>query len=181
MNDARPTPEPTGIFAPMTLEKQSNRMANTGLVLAILVWPVGLVLSAIALVRSRSRGGTGQTSSILGLVFGVIVAVTTFAVVSTLENSPAPGDPGCAAAKSAALALQDPGTETTQVAAEAAALQTAEGKASSQKAKAAINAAYNSAHLYAQELQTGVGDQLTLAVQLQESLETLDRICQYPN
>lgn len=183
--DAKPElpPEParSGIFAPMTLKQQSNRIATPGLVLAILVWPVGLVLSAIALIRSRSRGGMGQTTSILGLVFGVILAVATFAVIGTLKTSPTPKDPGCAAAKTAALSLESYSTDTIQLESDATALQKAVGKASSQQLKATIDAVYSSTQLYIQQLETVTASTDVPIQQLQANLDDLNRICQYPS
>lgn len=178
VNDARPAPEQSGIFAPMTLKQQSNPLAKPGLILAILVWPVGLVLSAIALVKARSRGGEGQLTAILGLLSGVILAVTTFAVVGTLENGPTPGDPGCTAAKAPVLAFRANGTDTTLLTNDATALQQAIGKASSQQVKSAIDAVHNTEQLYIQQLQSQNLSPVA-GQQLDENLADLNRICQF--
>jgi hypothetical protein len=98
-SDPHPFSPPSSIFSSLPLRRQSNRMAKAGLILAILVWPVGLILSVIALFRASRRGGAGWTAGVWGVLISVVLAVGTLAI---LTKSPAAvSDPGCAPARSA--------------------------------------------------------------------------------
>lgn len=77
----------------------SKRLVFAGLVLAVLIWPAGLVLSVIGLVTSRGRGGPGRMFAIFGLVVSLVFAVITGVVVDKVLTSTA-ADPGCAAVES---------------------------------------------------------------------------------
>lgn len=97
--DPHPFGPPSSIFSPLPLQRQSNQMAKVGLVLAFLVWPVGLVLSIMALFRAGKRGGAGMFTGVWGVLVSVALAIATLAV---LTGSPAAVyDPGCDSAKSA--------------------------------------------------------------------------------
>ena len=83
----------------MPPQKQSNGLAIAGLILAILVWPVGLILSIIALVKSKGLGGAGKTPAIIGLIISLILGAGTVALVAVAAKSTA-ADPGCISAES---------------------------------------------------------------------------------
>jgi hypothetical protein len=94
---------PAGNYPPMmppaTPPKQGNGFAVAGIVLAILVWPLGLIFSIIGLVKSKARYGAGKVLSIVGIVISLIVGATIIAFVAVAANSPA-ADPGCISAES---------------------------------------------------------------------------------
>lgn len=69
---AQGAPAPTG----------TDGMAIAGLVLAFLVWPVGLGLSIAALVRTRRSGRPGKGLAIAGIAVAAAVFVAT--VISTI-------------------------------------------------------------------------------------------------
>ncbi|WP_066582963.1 DUF4190 domain-containing protein [Cellulomonas timonensis] len=69
---AQGAPAPTG----------TDGLAIAGLVLAFLVWPVGLGLSIAALVRTRRSGRPGKGLAIAGIVVSTLAFVAT--VVSTI-------------------------------------------------------------------------------------------------
>ncbi|HEY3866909.1 MAG TPA: hypothetical protein VGM10_01090, partial [Actinocrinis sp.] len=176
----KPAPDEADAVAPIALRRRSNGYAGPGLVLAILVWPVGLVLSVIALVRSRSCGGEGRTTAILGLLCGVVLGVVTFVLVSSLRIAPAPPDPGCAAAKAPATVIQDASVDSAKLDNAATQIHNAAGKAKNPQLKVTLNAIYSDTLLYIQQLQSYTTT-LVPAQQLQQNLDDLDRFCQFPS
>jgi hypothetical protein len=91
--DPHPFGETPSIFRPLALQRQTNPMAKAGLILAILVWPIGLVLSVIALFKASKRGGAGWTAGIWGVLISLVLAsVTVFLVSSSNSHG---SDPGC--------------------------------------------------------------------------------------
>ncbi|WP_165968691.1 DUF4190 domain-containing protein [Arthrobacter crusticola] len=67
----------------------SRALSITGLVLAFLISPVGLILSIIAMVKAR-RSGTGNGLALAGIIVGllgtVILVVGAFVVMSLVPN-----------------------------------------------------------------------------------------------
>lgn len=81
------------IFKPLAMRRQSNQAAVVGLVLAVLLWPVGLVVSIVALRRASKRGGVGLYKAIGGVLASIIFAVATLALLTTGPASVS--DPAC--------------------------------------------------------------------------------------
>jgi hypothetical protein len=103
--------------------KQANPVALVGAVLSFLP-PLGLVLSAIGYMRSRSRMGAGRIAALIGIVLAVV-----FGGVEAYAASTAPLlDSGCRDANSAAdrlRALQaSPGGNLAVLAAELDSIHT---------------------------------------------------------
>ena len=86
------------MMPPATSGKNGNGFAVTGIVLAILVWPLGLVFSIIGLVKSKARAGAGQVLSIVGILLAVAVGFVTIGFVVIASRSTAL-DPGCISAE----------------------------------------------------------------------------------
>ncbi|WP_159620224.1 DUF4190 domain-containing protein [Arthrobacter zhaoguopingii] len=67
----------------------SRTLSITGLVLAFLISPVGLILSIVALVKAR-RSGTGNGLAVAGIIVGLlgtaILVVGAFVVMSLVPN-----------------------------------------------------------------------------------------------
>lgn len=182
-NTAQPAPEQSAVSVLTPLKQRSNGIAVPGLVLAILVWPAGLVLSVIALVRARSRGGAGRTAAILGLTFSIILAATTvtFALIGTLKtDQTAPVDPGCAAAKAPALVIQDASIDSVRLENAAVQIHNDAAKAKSPQLKVTLDAIYNDTLLYIQQLRAATTS-LVPAQQLQQNLDDLDQFCNFPS
>jgi hypothetical protein len=59
--------------------QKTPTMAIVGLILAFAFWPVGLVMSIVALVKSKVNGGKGV--AIAGVILGVLMMLTTVLVV----------------------------------------------------------------------------------------------------
>ncbi|WP_034263351.1 hypothetical protein [Actinospica robiniae] len=82
--------------------KQRNVLAVLGVIFAVLIWPVGLILSTLGLLKAYSRK-TGKVLSIIGLVVSVIVGGGVIALVSqatsTVSSSTAL-DEGCKSVES---------------------------------------------------------------------------------
>jgi len=81
---------------PVTPVKRGNAFAVAGIVLGILIWPLGLLFSVIGLVKSKARAGSGKVLSIVGIVVslasaGMFIGFT----VHVLDLMAA--DPGCVA------------------------------------------------------------------------------------
>ncbi|MBF9070312.1 DUF485 domain-containing protein [Streptacidiphilus fuscans] len=86
-------------------ESRTNGLAPWGLALAVLVWPVGLIVSAVALFRARRLGGAGTSQAVLGLIIAPVLALITFSVLDTTSYSDTRKDPACQALRSALPAL----------------------------------------------------------------------------
>ncbi len=84
---------------PSHLTRQSNRAATWGAALALPLWPAGLVLSLVGLVRSAPRGGAGRDRAILGLLVSLAAALVTFTVLTTQSTASTAKDPGCRLSK----------------------------------------------------------------------------------
>ncbi len=97
--------------------KQGNPLALAGAVLSLLP-PLGLVLSAIGYLRSRSRGNAGRTAALIGIVLSVLLGGVEAYVGSTAPLL----DSGCLNANSAASRLRAlqaaPGGNLTALSAE---------------------------------------------------------------
>ena len=107
-----PPPHGAGGDHPPTLPpaapvKRVNAFAVTGIVLGLLIWPLGLLFSVIGLVKSKARAGSGKVLSIVGIVIslaGAAAFIFTVVQVSRLRA----GDPGCIAAENESTAMMDP-------------------------------------------------------------------------
>lgn len=86
---------------PFVPVRQRNPFALVGAVLSFIPL-VGLVLSVVGFVRSRTRGGVGRTMALVGLALSVV-----FGGAETYVGTTAPlFDAGCIDAKSSASRLQ---------------------------------------------------------------------------
>jgi len=107
--------------------KRRNGFAVAGIVLAILIWPLGLVFSIIGLAKSKARAGVGRALSIVGIVISLIIGAASIGLVVVAARSPA-ADPGCLAAENDARAL------TGKITADDNAISRDQGNASAEKA-----------------------------------------------
>ncbi len=89
---------PGGDYPPalplVTPAKRGNAFAVAGIVLGILIWPLGLLFSIIGLVKSKARAGSGKVLSIVGIVVSLVGAATSIPFAVTVFRSMA-ADPGC--------------------------------------------------------------------------------------
>jgi hypothetical protein len=99
-----PPPYGSGGYYPPQPER-GNGFAIAGIILAILVAPLGLIFSIIGLVKSKTRGGAGKALSIAGIVVSLIVGVAGGAGIAKLATSTA-ADAGCISAENAARQMQ---------------------------------------------------------------------------
>lgn len=83
---------------------RSNVVAIVGLVLAVLAWPVGLVLSVIGLIRSGRLAGEGRVVSIVGLCLSVVIGAGSITLVTLLQDKAV--DPGCVSAEAGVKAFR---------------------------------------------------------------------------
>jgi hypothetical protein len=95
---------PGGQYPPYGPEKQGNGFAVAGIILAVLVAPLGLIFAIVGLVKSGARGGAGKVLSIVAIVVSLIVGGSVTAGIVALNNSTA-ADPGCIAAESSAQTM----------------------------------------------------------------------------
>jgi len=107
--------------------RRRNGFAVAGIVLGILVWPLGLIFSIIGLAKSKARAGVGRGLSIVGIVISLIIGAASVGLVVVAAKSPA-ADPGCLAAESAARSL------TAKITADDNAISRDQGNASAEKA-----------------------------------------------
>jgi hypothetical protein len=75
----------------------TSRLAVTGLILAVVLPPVGLVLSIIARSRTGPDKLAGRSLAVAGIITAVVVGAGATITVVALANSPHPTDPGCVA------------------------------------------------------------------------------------
>jgi hypothetical protein len=75
--------------------KRVNAYAITGVVLAFVIFPLGLLFSIIGLVKSKARAGSGKILSIVGIALSLVAAVPFGIFVVQVFGSTA--DPGCVA------------------------------------------------------------------------------------
>jgi len=88
------TQPPVGQLPPVTAVKRGNAFAIAGIVLGILIWPLGLLFSIIGLVKSKARAGSGKVLSIVGIVVSLAGAAASIPFAVFVFHSLA-GDPGC--------------------------------------------------------------------------------------
>jgi len=81
----------------VTAVKRRNAYAITGVVLAVLIWPLGLIFSIIGLVKSRKRGGSGKTLSIVGIVLSLAYTIPFVVAAVVVYHDLPRDDPGCVA------------------------------------------------------------------------------------
>ncbi|HET9654014.1 MAG TPA: DUF4190 domain-containing protein [Kineosporiaceae bacterium] len=94
-----PTSYPASQAAPGT-----NGLAIAGLILAIFVFPVGLVLSVVGLIQARRKGQKGKGLAILGILIALGELALVIAVVVFFgQNATTLVDPGCVKAKQVIL------------------------------------------------------------------------------
>jgi hypothetical protein len=73
---ANPTSgQKTNTQLPISGTGKYSRLAITGLVLAFIVPPLGLILSIIALIRINKHQQKGNLLAVLGIVFGVFLTL----------------------------------------------------------------------------------------------------------
>lgn len=85
--------------------KKSNPVSVVGLVLAVLVWPLGLIVSLIGVIRSTRLGGVGRTLGIVGLIVSLVVGAGSITVL--VVHSHKTFDPGCASAETGLSVFAD--------------------------------------------------------------------------
>lgn len=91
------TAEPDLIDIAPVAARRRNRLALLGVILAVPVWPAGLVLSALGLFNAVNRR-TGKTVAVIGLVLSVATGCAIVAVVADATSTVAASaalDPGC--------------------------------------------------------------------------------------
>lgn len=83
----------------------SNAVAVVGLVLAVPLWPLGAILSAIGLVRANRLGGAGRTLGIVGLALSLLVGAGSITFVAMRGHKSV--DVGCSPAEAQVTALRN--------------------------------------------------------------------------
>jgi len=101
----------------VTSVKRVNAYAVTGLVLAVLIFPLGLIFSIIGLVKSKARGGSGKVLSILGIIISLAYTVPFVSAAVIVFHYYPRTDPGCVAQS------DETATQNTFIADEDAMLQ----------------------------------------------------------
>jgi hypothetical protein len=93
-----------GQYPPNGSKKRGNGFAVAGIILAVLLAPLGLILAIVGLVKSGARDGAGKVLSIVAIVVSLIVGGAITAGIVAIRNSTVV-DPGCIAAESSARGM----------------------------------------------------------------------------
>src|SRR5260370_40170579 len=102
------TQPPVGQLPPVTAVKRGNAFAVAGIVLGILIWPLGLLFSIIGLVKSKARAGSGQVLSLVGIVVSLVGAASSIPFAIFVFHSLAAGPPAPIQKEFGAVAAKHP-------------------------------------------------------------------------
>lgn len=119
---------PSGPSAPQT-PPQRNGLAIAGFILAIVAFPIGLILSLIALVQTSRKKQKGKVLATLGVIISlaelaVVIFVIVLAVRTVAPNAGTLLDPGCTEGKEVTQAF-DAAMDTDDIEVMKTELQTA--------------------------------------------------------
>jgi uncharacterized protein HemX len=181
------TPEPAEPTAPET-SSQRNGLAIAGFILAIVAFPVGLVLSLIALVQTFRRNQKGKVLAVLGTVISlaeltVLVVALGFVVGTVSQNASTLLDPGCTQGKAVILENdQAPETEDPEVLIQqmdelVAGLDEAAAQAKSDEVRAALLALRDDYAELSEDLSEGTMPEPGYMQRVLEHGNAIDELC----
>jgi hypothetical protein len=177
---------PGGPFFPPVapVQRGTNGLAIAGFVLAIVVAPVGFILSIIGAVQAGRRNQKGKGLAVAGIVIGLIFsaggiagAVALGGKVSTLA------DPGCTTAKSAVLDnsdkvdASDAATVKDGLTATVTGLTSAQGKATHDNVRNAVKALNADYSEYLNDVNSGTAPAADLQSRLTNDANAFDSLC----
>jgi hypothetical protein len=124
--------------APVPPQRGTSGLAIAGFILAFLLWPIGFILSLIAVFKTGKGRSKGRGLAVAGLVVSTLIIAGVTTVVVLAANSTV-ADPGCVAGKAAIIdgaSNLDPNSLKTT----ADALNAAAAKAEHDNVRAALTA-----------------------------------------
>jgi hypothetical protein len=161
-----------------------NGLSIAGFILAIFLWPIGFILSVIALIQASRRGQKGKGLAIAGILISLILMVGAGVIVSKFgANAATIADPGCTTGKSAILDNADK-LDGADVNATKAAFQTtidqlnaAAGKAKHDNVRNTLKALGDDYSKIYQGALTGTAPDQALQDKLTADADALDKLC----
>ncbi|HEX6497782.1 MAG TPA: DUF4190 domain-containing protein [Micromonosporaceae bacterium] len=109
-------PVPPGAGAPTTPEQGTSGLAIAGLILAILVAPIGFILSLIAVFTTGGDRKKGRGLAVAGLIISLLLMAGSVAFFMTVgKNVSTLADPGCTKGKSVILNAPTASNDATEL------------------------------------------------------------------
>jgi hypothetical protein len=174
--------QPGHALLPPRPQPGTNGLAIAGLVLAVLLAPVGLILSVVGLVQARRRGEKGRGLAITGiLVSTLLTASVGVAAHAAYENVSTLIDPGCTVANSTMRDNHDmvrsPATLLEGLRAIAVGLASAERQAKDDEVRAAVQALRRDYSRLIASVEAGQAPDPSLASALKTEAADFDALC----
>ena len=176
------TESPTGYPVPAPSAPGRNGLSTAGFILAILIAPVGFVLSLVGLIQASRRQQKGKVLASLGLVISVLLMGITGVVMATVgRNVATVADPGCATGKSAILSMSnpssDPATLKTQLQTVIDGLNSAAAQAKHDNVRAALKSLSADYGELVKDVDTGVQPANDLQTRIDNDANAIDALC----
>jgi hypothetical protein len=175
-----------GPYQPAPAPKTSG-LAIAGLVLSVLVFPVGFLISLIALFTTGRNGQRGRGLAGLGLVISLLITggvVVLFSVVKdNVKNISTIADPGCIKGKEIILDNGDLGGSEAQMKAKLQAMisgmDSTAAAAENADVRAAMKALGEDYRLLQEAALGGSQGQADLEARIKTHAERIDELCTF--
>jgi hypothetical protein len=173
-------------FAAPPPQQGTNGLSIAGFVLAIVVAPIGFILSIVGLVQAGRRGQKGKGLAIAGIIISLVLMVTgvaaAVAVGMTVGKKVATlADPGCTVGKAAILdnasKISSPDTAKAGLQASIDGLNSAIAKAQHDDVRNAMKAVADDYSQLLQAINTGTAPDPGLQDKLTADAEKVDSLC----
>jgi uncharacterized membrane protein YdfJ with MMPL/SSD domain len=155
-----------------------------GLVLAIFIFPVGLIFSLVALVQTIRLNQKGKLLATLGIVIALAeLAVLVVVVMTVGQNVSTIVDPGCTQGKEVILAdgdlgdSDDPEVVLATIGTVVTGLDEAAAKANHDDVRAALQALSADYKEYGEALERGSFPSSDLLTRLVDDANAIDELC----
>jgi hypothetical protein len=149
-----PPTGPQGYYGAPPPKQGTSGLAIAGLILAILVAPIGFILSLIAIFRTGNGRPKGRGLAIAGVIVSVLIIGGATTLVVVASNSTL-ADPGCSAGKAAVLGSAGNPTDASAMQATIDGLNAATAKAKHANVRDATKALADDYTQMQQAIKTG--------------------------
>jgi hypothetical protein len=179
---APPVNAPVSTEAPQPPPAGRNGLAIAGFILAILIAPIGFILSLIGLIQAARRGQKGKVLASLGLVISILImAGVGLAVVALGKNVTTVADPGCVSGKQVILDNKVDATDAaglkTQLQTVISGLNSAAAKAKHDNVRSAMTKLAGDYNELLQALNNGTQPAADLESRVDADAQAIDSLC----